>query len=312
MVRDAKLISRLRALYRRVRDALPGGQVANVERQLDALAQQLDDAERQLTPRPREGEPSPAPAEKRPPEPEPNAPREGEPVVTPTLKPPPKHPLCKLGKYYSHATADELRTAIRPLLKALTHGAEEGEMMQQLHAHLKQYPLLDVPQNRAFREQYMTVYKAFANPEFVEAAIVRLWVEAGRRGVSTAEALEQIVGGGRPILEIQDLTLDVMKSDSAFRDLKFAADWHGAHTHMFQEYMAQIALGGEGAGVRFRQAVAQLTGQPLVLPNGRPKPLYSVAYDALFDETSRGFINRPEDLGPLLHEHLGFPRWRSE
>jgi hypothetical protein len=70
-------------------------------------------------------------------------------------------------------------------------------------------------------------------------------------------------------------------------------------------HMAQLALGGE-TGRRFRQIIARLTGPAVEMPASRAtKPLWSAAWDALFDQEVGDHIHRLEVLGRVLREHLG-------
>jgi len=68
---------------------------------------------------------------------------------------------------------------------------------------------------------------------------------------------------------------------------------------------------GDGAGRRFRQAIANAQGPdvPETARNGRLKPFPWAAWDAVYDVEYGNQINRPETLGQILQQHLGLPRW---
>jgi hypothetical protein len=60
-------------------------------------------------------------------------------------------------------------------------------------------------------------------------------------------------------------------------------------------------LGGRDDALIFRRMLTEVTHPNDTLES----PLWARIWDALFDEYMGPQINRPEDLGPILHNRLG-------
>ena len=93
---------------------------------------------------------------------------------------------------------------------------------------------------------------------------------------------------------------NLLKEKPMIDDFDF--DKHGSLTHMFQEYILAEAWGSREAARDFRWAIANAKEDLM----GR-HDFFGQVWDALFDSTDMGMINRPEEIGPLLIEHLGLP-----
>jgi hypothetical protein len=165
-----------------------------------------------------------------------------------------------------------------------------------------------VAENAAFVADLKRVYWAQRDPEQVLDPIVEIWQRAAVNRTTTREALESMFPGGpNHVYDIPlggDLTRDVLLRKGPFRDLVFADDVHGAHTHMFPELLTARVLGSVDAASRFRQRIGESSGFTV-----DKKSLWRSIWNAVFDTTDGGHINTPETLGKILQEDLGLPRW---
>jgi hypothetical protein len=243
---------------------------------------------------------------------------------------PRRDPLNDRRGQIHYESSAELREALRREFAGLRSGTapgDFGERRRLLEEVLSALP--DTPANRAMRARIDQVYEIMRDARATENAIVELWEEATRRGMTPRDVLLEKVGapaggGGREILPNKVRTSDdgrttdildsleddefriAMRQDAPLRDLEFAEDFHGAYTHMFQEWLIDRAL-GPGEGRSFRHWLAELDGLPTVRGGRGPREFFAGTWDALFDETSVGHINKPEELGERLWEHGGFP-----
>jgi hypothetical protein len=243
--------------------------------------------------------------------------------------------LNQLARPVVYKTAAELEAGLGGAIRSagLRHGVDDlNPMMRDLLRTLTGKPdatladlaklAKDVTLNKEGRDllkQLPKAYAALRDPAAAERAAARVFKHAAGRKppITTREALEELVGGGTPV-EVKVLEEDierfrkVIAGDPPFRDLAFAADHHGAHTHMFQELIVDEALGGKGAGRAFRKLIARVDGPAVAETtlSGRPRPFWSAVWDALFDDFGgTGHLNDPESIGGLLQTHLGLPRW---
>ena len=243
---------------------------------------------------------------------------------------PRRDPLNARPGQTHHESSAELREALRRELAGLRSGTAPGATnptKRKLDDVISKLP--DTAANREIRARIDRVHEIMRDARATEDAIVDLWEEATRRGMTPRDVLLEKVGapsggGGREILpnkvrssddgrttDILEVLDDAefrtaMRQDAPLRDLEFAQDNHGAYTHMFQEWLIDRAM-GPGEGRRFRQWLAELTGLPQVGTGTRRREFFAAAWDSLFDELESGHINTPEELGKRLWEHGGFP-----
>lgn len=238
--------------------------------------------------------------------------------VAKVAKRPPKDPLNQLGRVIDHPTVDDFRKEFGKAVGGLKHGESDlNPMLADLMAAIKKGGLPKTRANKKLLAQLPKVIKATRDPAFVEKVAAEIWTEAARRGVPPREVLEELVAGRAAIqnvtkLEDPEKFRAVISKAEPFRDLEFASDVHGAHTHMFQELLVSRALGGPKEGRRFRQLIAQATGPNVAetAEGGKLRKFWSAVWDGLFDDLNGGgHINHPETLGRFLQEHLGLPRW---
>jgi len=228
------------------------------------------------------------------------------------VRPPPGQPYW---------TVDELRAAVRRDLAKLRGGRKKinpewARIMNVNRAeHLAQYP-----DDRWLFEVIDKVWKARRDPERIERLIVKLWTEAGENGVSPQKQLIRHFGGpeGMPRIpaEVDDeFFRQVLLADKPAIDLAFLKTDHGALIHMFDEYLVEDVLESRELAMRFRKAIANAGGGDAAGGRKRLKELggqvieiefYRDVWDALFDAYTLGQINRAEELGNILIEHLGF------
>jgi hypothetical protein len=243
----------------------------------------------------------------------------------PVELPPIKDLLNTEAAFAEYKTEEDLRKALhtpsgnktRPNLVDMKGGVKDvNPMMADLKKVIENGLVPDTPTNRELLAKIEKVYAATRDPKFVEESIVELWKEAGKRRITVRRALEDQMAPGGKISNITK-TLDaeefrkVIRQPEPIRDLTFASDVHGAHTHMFQEYMVDRIL-GPGEGRRFRMLISKATGPEVAETalSGRKRPFFSAVWDALFDDGfGMGHINHPETLGRVLQDKLGLPRW---
>ena len=210
------------------------------------------------------------------------------------LRPPP-------GSDYE--TADELRHAVRAHIRnALEYAGENGEWTELLEHLANSRHNLD-PQ---VIETLRRVHKLIRDPQLLEDAMVELWITAAREQITPQQALMRFFGGeaGMPILTDQsELAFEkAMLAEKPAIDDTFSDSFHGAYTHMFQEYVLARALGSREAARDVRQMIGRLK-DPM---RGR-KNLASLVWDGIFDSYEARQINAPEELGAILIAHLNFP-----
>ena len=233
-------------------------------------------------------------------------------VAQRAVRPPPGQP---------YRTVDELRAALRRDLAMLRGGRKKvnpewARIMNVNRAeHLAKYP-----DDRWLFEVIDKVWKARRDPERIERLIVKLWTEAGENGVSPQKQLIRHFGGpeGMPRIPADaddDFFRKALLADKPSIDLAFLKTDHGVLIHMFDEYLVEDVLESKELAMRFRKAIANAGGGDAAGARKRLKELggemieiefYRDVWDALFDAYGLGQINRAEELGNILIEHLGF------
>ena len=225
-------------------------------------------------------------------------------------------PLNQSAKFANHQTVEQLRSAVGSRLRNLTH--EKGKlnpMMKDVMDRIAQMP--PTANNKELLKRFHEIYNKTRDPKFVEDSIAELWEEASKRGVTTREVLEGRFGGNAALPKLEK-TLDddaeafrqLLLNDRPFLDMAFTNDFHGAHAHLFQEFMIDRAFGA-GTAKRFRKLIAESTGPDFVPTGGRhARKWWGAVWDAMFDDLNgAGHINQPETFGRILQEDLGLPRW---
>jgi hypothetical protein len=221
---------------------------------------------------------------------------------------PPRDPRTNRGVNYPeepavYGTVGEFRTGARAALQAAGAKPADETVMAALRALIKSGKLKG---NRELLDMIEEVWRIRRNPKHIEDAMAAVWAEASRTQKSTAEALESLLGGH--LTEVRgELTRKHLQADSPFLDLAFAADFHGAYIHAFEEFMLNRVK--PGLGTRYRKAVGNAHGPAVPLPDGRSKEFWRAAWDAVVDVDVGENFNRAEVLGRILQKHLGLPRW---
>lgn len=220
-----------------------------------------------------------------------------------------------------YETVDELRAAVRSDLARLRGGSQQvnpewARIMNVNRAeHLAKYP-----NDRWLFEVIDEVWKARRDPDRIERLIVKLWTEAGENGISPQKQLIRHFGGPKGMPRIpadadDNFFRKVLHARKPSIDLAFLKTDHGALIHMFDEYLVEDVLGSKELAMRFRKAIAKAGGGVGAGAKKRVKELggqmveiefYRDVWDALFDAYELGEINRAEELGNILIEHLGF------
>jgi hypothetical protein len=221
--------------------------------------------------------------------------------------PPPRDPRAKLGKFIPSSSVAQVEQRVGDALGTLSHGTSPvGPRMLDLQRAIKS----GSAQEKLLIEHWYD-YVTLRSREVMRRRQVALWTAAARRQAPTGVTLEHFLGD-----QLIDVTAELRREDlldaRPFRDLYFASDTHGSLTHGFQEWVLNEERGG-GAGRRLRQRIAQAEGPKVIdSSTGKEYPFWRALYNAFFDETTQGHINRPEDLGQILQELLGFPRWERK
>jgi hypothetical protein len=221
-----------------------------------------------------------------------------------------------------HAIVAELRQAVRKALRKLYKQgrAEQAGKPRDIDTLIARIETHDP----AFAKDVRRYDEALENPRWVEEQMAHLWEQARKHGRTPAEELEHSLGSDRlgvnefrndpqlrGLAEVEDFHKRAMKNPAPLVDMTSAGDAHGAHTHAFQQYLGD-RLFGRGKGLEFRLRLADVKGPARTVRPGQDdayqEPMYAQVWDELFD--SRGSdMHSPEDLGPILQEHLDFPRW---
>ncbi len=221
-----------------------------------------------------------------------------------------------LAKFANHQSVDALRASVGPRLAKLTNGRGKlNPMMTDIMDRLGGIP--KTAGNRELIQRFPTIYNRTREPKFVEDAMAALWEEAAKGQRTTREVLAAKYGGEAGLPKLLH-TLDddaeefrqLLLNEHPFLDAAFASDYHGAHIHLFQEFLVDRA-GGPGTGRLLRKLIAESTGPEFVPTGGRgARKWWGAFWDAMFDDPNgRGYINHPESLGQILQEDLGLPRY---
>ena len=147
------------------------------------------------------------------------------------------------------------------------------------------------------------------DPEAAAEFCAAVWQRAADKHITTLEALEELVPGGKaPQIIEGELTKAELIQDPPFIDMTFNGSDHGTHTHLFMEGLIDFKHGA-GKGREIRQMIARAEGKAIPRGPGKPdKEFYETFWDAMFDEYDSRHLNSPEGLQRVLEEHLGFPR----
>ena len=259
--------------------------------------------------------PTPAPAK---PPPQQQAPKRVDTptqVTTPAQRPPQPAPAPKKPINSRYNTVGELRKAMGKALAGVKNAInpEWTRMLVELDA--------GIPKNRINAELMKSVYAVYVSVrdrEYILDTAAKVWERAAADQTTTEEALRRMAADGQQ-LPVMDEMLDpepfrqYLLKPLPFVDDAFKGDNHGAFTHVFQELVVATALGSRTAARRFRHVLAESLGKGEVAGKLPESPFWSRLWDAIFDaavpsDRSKGsWLNNPETLGPILHEHLDLP-----
>ncbi len=245
---------------------------------------------------------------------EPHGPRDPHDPHTTTAheprKPTPHGDLTadELARVKTYSSADAVKDATKKAFGKLGNKATgvnpEYDVLQTVIGSIKR----DDNGNRllaVYKEYHATVRDPEAAAEFCAA----IWKQAADKHITTMEALEELVPGGKTPLIIEgELTKVELLEDPPFIDMTFNGGDHGTHTHLFMEGLIDFKH-GPGKGRAIRHMIARSEGKGI--PRGLNKPdkqFYEIFWDAMFDEYDSRHLNSPEGVQRVLEEHLGFPR----
>jgi hypothetical protein len=232
------------------------------------------------------------------PKPEEHAPAGAKKAPEKPWKPPPGSP---------HPDVASLRQGIHDPLMKMNHGWTNmnSEWLDLLEVD-RNALIAKYPTDKELWEKLDDAYSILRDPKKLEDGMIKVYRGAAEEGITPQEWLIKYFGGkdGMPILEDLDPKKfrDAMLKDKPALDDTLQGDAHGLLTHMFQEYVLAEEWGGRAAARDFRHAIARVDG-----PARGKKEMFSRVWDALFDSLDENAINRPEWLGPILHDHLKFP-----
>jgi hypothetical protein len=214
----------------------------------------------------------------------------------------------ELARVKTYSSADAVKDATKKAFGKLGNKATgvnpEYDVLQTVIGSIKR----DDNGNRllaVYKEYHATVRDPEAAAEFCAA----IWKRAADKHITTMEALEELVPGGKTPLIIEgELTKVELLEDPPFIDMTFNGGDHGTHTHLFMEGLIDFKH-GPGKGRAIRHMIARSEGKGI--PRGLNKPdkqFYEIFWDAMFDEYDSRHLNSPEGVQRVLEEHLGFPR----
>jgi len=213
--------------------------------------------------------------------------------------------LAKVKTYSSaDAVKDATKTAFGKLGNKATGVNPEYDVLQTVIGSIKRddngNKLLGI-----YKQYHATVRDPEAAAEFCAA----IWQRAADKHITTLEALEELVPGGRaPQIVNGELTKAELLQDPPFIDMAFNGSDHGTHTHLFMEGLIDFKHGA-GKGREIRQMIARAEGKAIPRGGGKPdKQFYETFWDAMFDEYDSRHLNSPEGIQRVLEQHLGFPR----
>jgi hypothetical protein len=239
-----------------------------------------------------------APKHEGEPKPKEHGPGGAKKTVEKVWKPPPGSP---------HPDVASLRQGIHDPLTKLNHGWTNmnSEWLELLEAD-RNALIARYPQDRELWEKLDDAYTILRDPKKLEDGIVKVYVGAGHDNVTPEEWLLNYFGGRKDMPILHDVDPEkfrrAMLADKPALDNTLKDDTHGLLTHMFQEFVLAEEWGSRAAARDFRHAIASVQG-----PAAGKKQMFSRVWDALFDSLDPKAINRPEYLGPILHDHLKLP-----
>jgi hypothetical protein len=158
-------------------------------------------------------------------------------------------------------------------------------------------------------------HQRLSDPKFITSKLVELWHAARRNGHTMAEELELQLGSktrGRESFNNDNTPVDqrtqefkeMLERDRVFIDESFAQDFHGSHTHAFQEWLGNQIWPPDG-GRTFRRRLLQVATPDAY--QGKD-PYWTQVWNQLFDAYNEQGLHAAEVLGRLLQEAADFPR----
>jgi hypothetical protein len=202
-----------------------------------------------------------------------------------------------------HATVAGLRRGVEEELAHLKTGEMPDPQWEEVRAQFGNLPRTDA--NLYVLERVERVYAGIRSPERNMDTIVDIWTRAGADQITTTDEVTRIVGGGRE-LKVTEEVLDAEPFGMTLReplprvDNAFKGSDHGAYTHIFQEILLRGVIEDPREFFKMLSYVTHPADYP-----GMVKPFWARLYEALFDSFVEGSINRPENFGPVLRDHLG-------
>ena len=287
------------------------------EKGLGKLGDQVADDARKTAkvkpPEPHGSKPSDPHAPK-PPEPHGGGPRDPHDPHTTTAheprKPTPHGDLTadELAKVKTYSSADAVKDATKKAFEKLGNKASgvnpEYDVLQTVIGSIKRDD-----NGKRLLSTYKQYHATVRDPEAAAEFSAAIWQRAADKHITTLDALEELVPGGKaPQIINDELTKAELIQDPPFIDMTFNGSDHGTHTHMFMEGLLDFKH-GPGTGREVRQMIARAEGKAIPRGPGKPdKEFYEIFWDAMFDEYDSRHLNSPEGLQRVLEEHLGFPR----
>jgi hypothetical protein len=144
----------------------------------------------------------------------------------------------------TYTSVEDFRKAVRPLLYRIYSGLSEvNPRWVKVRAVLKKGGAWTAD-NAELLTNLERVYAAHRDSERVLDLMSDLWQQAAIAKRTTRETLEAQFGDPTRLFVIQpgeQLTQEILRKEMPFLDLDFAWDFHGAHTHLFQELLTARA-----------------------------------------------------------------------
>ena len=279
---------RARDLYRTVRASLAGEKAAQIERQMEDIGRQVEEAERQLAGKPpTEGA---APPEKSPP--------------AGTAAAPEGSPAALLRRFRS---VEEVASWVETRLSQLDHSLEPKQLDYRLGEALAELAKFSTPVNQRLGKLVPAVNEALRNPKLYARVLAQAWQRATATGTDINAALMAMAAeGGVPSVVVTEFLDDAVFFERyatlAARIIdKGAGPVHGLYTHVLQDLVVDLGLREAGfaeTAIQFRGLLRQAEGRDLAGVRAG-----DLAWRGTYD-AQRG-LNTPEQLCPALAP-LGF------